>query len=68
MTVRPRKAYRVELTGQVVKTAIVWADNIPDAKRRFLEEQPDSGNVEVIDNEFHEGRLRRPRREPSEDR
>jgi hypothetical protein len=62
----PVKAYLVELPATVVKTAIVWAHSVEDAKQRFYGH--DDENIEVMENTYYEGKLRRPRRHPQEDR
>lgn len=63
----PRKAYRVEVMGGAVKHLIVWADSVNDAWDVARNDRY-SPDVEVVDTDFWETAVRRPRRLPEEDR
>lgn len=62
----PRKAYRAILPARVEKYVLIWADSATDAVERFY--ASDKDNIAVMDNEFFEGKLTRPKRERSGDR
>lgn len=66
-TDRPRKAYIAILPARVEKSVLIWADSVADATSRFYDEGQGE-NVEVMDNDYFEGRLTRPKRERGEDR
>jgi hypothetical protein len=65
----PRKAYRVEVTGQAVKSLLVYATSAQEANRTATDDRH-GPNVVVMDTTYGETGIRRSatRRCPSEDR